>query len=322
MHRPAFVLVLALAVALTAAAPRASAVAPRPRYAAGDFWTYATNLSQAFDLVFDGNTTVTVGELANLTIQGEPVAALEVSLAGGGRFAGNVSGFGTLSGAWTLTGTEHWETGGWKSVRSFLRLTAEGEIPSDPMPIAFTFQVRNETTRRIASDTFAWPIAEGSTGETRARWNVSQNLTIAFEGFPPVSNETAIDADFVTSYRHNGTARITVPAGTFETHRIEESGPEGGVRVRWYADRVGNDVLEEDYNATGGRIASSALRDFRYRAGEPAPPFPWLTAIVAGLVVAAVVLGAGVALRRRGETPTDVWMPPEKDAPPRGPASP
>ncbi|MEK6850938.1 MAG: hypothetical protein AABY30_00205, partial [Candidatus Thermoplasmatota archaeon] len=187
---------------------------------------------------------------------------------------------------------------------------------------SFTIQYVNETTRRVLSDAFPWPIAPGAAGEVRARWNVTQNVTVGFGGAPPESTETRLVAELSTEYRENGTARITVPAGAFDAIRIEERGPEGGVRVHAYAARVGNDVLEEDLNETGGRIATSALKEFRYRAGEPPPPFPWLTVVVVALAVVAAVLGAALVLRRRKREPVEVWMPPEKGSPPEGPRSP
>ena len=322
MRRAGPALLLAAALALTAAAPRASAVLERPTYTTGDFWTYATNVSEAFGLALAGNTTLSVGPVVTISVQGADVAALEVSVEGGGAFAGEVPGFGAISGTWTVAGTEHWETGGWRPVRSFLQLTAEGEIPSDPAPVPFSLQLVNTTTRRVLSDTFPWPVADGASGAVVARWSVTQNATVVFGGFPPESNETTLEADVTTRYLHNGTVSATVPAGTFSVERIEERGPEGGLRVRSFAPRVGNDVLEQDYNETGGLVASSALRAFRYRAGEPAPPFPWLTVLVAVLAAVAGVLGAALALRARRRPRAEVWMPPEKEMPPKGPASP
>jgi len=321
MRRAGPVLLLAALLVLTAAAPRASAVLERPPYATGDFWTYATSISEAFGLTLAGNTTLTVGPAVTISVQGEDVAALEVSVEGGGAFAGEVPGFGAISGTWTVVGTEHWEAVAWRSVRSFLQLTAEGEIPSDPAPVPFSLQLVNTTTRRTLSDTFPWPITDGAAGAIAARWNVTQNATVAFGGFPPESNETTLEADVTIDFLHNGTASVTVPAGTFAAERIEERGPEG-LRVRSFAPRVGNDVLEQDYNETGGLVASSALRAFRYRAGEPAPPFPWLTVLVAVLAAVAVVLAVALALRARRRPPPEVWMPPEKESPPEGPASP
>jgi len=323
MHRVAVALALAAALLLTAAAPRASADLARPAYGAGDFWTYATNLTEAFGLTLTGNTTLTVGPVVTISVQGADVDAVEVAVDGGGDFAGALPFVGNLSGTWTVAGTEHWETTGWRPVRSFLHLTAEGEIPADPAPVPFSLQLVNTTTRAVRDDGFPWPIADGASGAVVERWNVTQNVTVAFGGGPPEWNETVLEADVTTRLLHNGTGSASVAAGTFVVERVEERGPEGGVRVHSFAPRVGNDALEEDYNESGGLVASSSLRAFRYRAGEPAPAFPWLTVLVAVLAAVAAVLGAALALRaRRRRAPEEVWMPPEKESPPKGPASP
>jgi len=314
MRRQVAVLVTSIALVALAIAPRAAAPIERPRYSRGDFWSYATNLTEAFGLRFEGNTTITAGDVVPITVQGEAYDALEASLAGGGTFAGDFPGFGTVAGMWTVTGVDDWETTAWNGVRSFLRLTAEGVLTGGPTPLSFILEFVNTTTRRVTSDTFGWPIHEGTSGDTAAHWNVSLNATFQAQGFPPSWNQTWIDADFVTAYAHNGTERITVPAGTFDAHRIREAGPEGGHRERWYAPRVGADVRQWDYNETGDRLASTELTVFRYAAGVPPPGFPWMYGVLAALAATAIALAA-LAWRKRRRKPVEVWMPPDAGSP-------
>lgn len=321
MRRAFLALLLSLALALVACAPRASAAIPKPRYAAGDFWTYAMSLEQGFGLTFYGNMTMTAGDVRSVDVQGEALQALEMSVEGGGRFNGTFNETLEIAGTWAVTGTEDWETTAWHPVRSFVVLTADATFAGPP-PVSMSFRFVNETTRRITEDAFPWPIAAGASGEVRAHWNITQNVTVQFTGYPPESNETRISADLVTDLAHTGAARITVLAGAFDADRIEETGPEGVRAVRWYAARVGNDVLEEDYNDTGGKVSSLELRSFRYRAGEPTPSFPWLYVIVAVLAVVAVILFGALVLRGRKREPAEVWMPPEKESPPKPGASP
>jgi len=213
-------------------------------------------------------------------------------------------------------GTDWWETEAWKPVRSFVRIVADGELRNGPSTVAVTFELVNETTKRIVSDDWPWPIAAGAAGSLTARWNASENLTVQFQGSPPQSNETRVDATLATNFFAIRTERVTVPAGTFDAEVIREAGPEGGYRMRWYAGRVGNDVREENFNGTGSKVATSELTSYRYAAGEPAPPLPWLPALVAALAVVVVVLLAVVAVRaRRRREPTETWMPPDPDAP-------
>jgi hypothetical protein len=310
------VVVVCLAVVCAALAGRGSATADRPLYARGDSWTYRTNLTETLNLSFSGNTTLEAGDVGDRFVQGEVVSTLELFLSGGGTFAGGFPGFGTVRGNWTIVGTDWWETQAWKPVRSFVRIVADGELRNGPTAIPVTFELVNETTKRIVSDDWPWPIDSGATGSLTARWNASENLTVQFQGSPPQSNETRLDAVLATDFSAVRTEAVTVPAGTFDTEVIREAGPEGGYRMRWYAAKVGNDVREEDFNGTGSMVATSELTAYRYAAGESIPSFPWLPALVAALGVVVVVLLGIVAVRvRLRRQPAEAWMPPDPDAP-------
>ncbi|HEV8595626.1 MAG TPA: hypothetical protein VGR51_08880 [Thermoplasmata archaeon] len=310
MRRELFALLASLATVTAAIAPPAAALVEKPRYTRGDFWRYATNLTEDFGLRLDGNTTVTAGAVRTVAGLNATYEALEMALEGDGSFYGAFPGFGTVTGTWTVTGIDDWETGAWNSVHSFVRLTAQGTLQGGPTPVAFTLEVRNETNRRIATDTFGWPIADGASGETRAEANTSLNVTLQFQGFPPAWNQTWFAGTFGTTHAEQGAETVTVPAGTFVAHRIVEVGPEGGRRERWYSPRVGGDVREWDFNVTGDRVASSELTGFSYVAGAPTPPFPWTYVVLAGLTGAVAVL-AVLALRKRRKKTAEVWMPPE-----------
>lgn len=261
-----------------------------------------------------GNTTAEAGRVGPVDVEGTEVTALEVLASGGGTFSASVEGFGSLSGTWSVTGTEFWEAEGWKAVRSFARIVAEGVIPGTP-PVSVHFELANDTTRVITEDTWRWPIAAGATGSTVERWNATQNLTVQFSGFPAQSNTSTVEGTFTTTFEHLRSERVTVPAGTFDADVIREVLPEGVVRMRWFAPRAGNDVRVEGYNETGDRVTRSELVDYRYVAGIPPPSFPWLTVVLATLAVAAVALGSLLAWRRR-QKPVEVWEPPEPPSSP------
>lgn len=308
MGRGPAALALSVLLVLLAVAPRAAAPIDRPRYTEGDFWTYDTSVTEEFGLGFTGNTTITAGEVVPIDVLGQAYDALELSVSGGGSFTGSFAG-NVVSGTWSVTGVEHWETGAWNGVRSFLRLTAVGTFGS-PTPLSFTLEFVNATSRRVTEDTFPWPIREGASGQTLARWNTSLNVTLLIDGNPPTWNQTWIDGNFTTAHAHNGTARISVPAGTFDTHAVREVGPEGGHRERWFAPRAGADAREWDYNDTGGRVAATELTAYRYAAGIPPPAFPWIYVLLAGLAVAIVILGLVAFWRRK---PVEVWTPPAEE---------
>lgn len=298
---------LAVVLVLVPLAPGTAATIEKPAYARGDTWTYRTTLAESLG-VFDGNMTTTAGDEINLTVQGESVHALELSVDGEGSFSGTFESFGVVRGSWTITGAEHWESQGWEVVRSFVRLSAAGSLEGGPQPVPFTFQLTNETTQRLSGSPPSWPLRSGASVSIPGHWNESLNLSVRIQGGPPQGNTSWIDGDFVTRRLDNGTETVVVPAGTFTADRIEEILPENTHRVRWFSPRAGNDVREEDYNATGDRIALLELSAFRYAAGEPPPPFPWLLALNGALAVSAIVLFCVLLVRRRAVART----PPER----------
>lgn len=319
MRRPGLVLLVFVALVLASFAPAASATLDRPRYATGDFWRYTSSLTEPLGLRFEGSTTLDAGDLVSIDIQGETVSARAFLLSGGGTVVGDFEGLGTIAGEWTVTGTEHWETGEWNSVRSFARITANGVIEGGPAPVPFSLDIVNETTRRILADSWTWPLEPGETGSTTARWNGSQTVTVQFGTFAPETNASSLDGVFTTRFAHVRTETIAVPAGTFEAYVVRVEGPEGGHRLRWLSARAGAAVRQEEFNGSGVGVATTELKEFRYQAGESVP-FPWLLVLVASLAAVAATLGVLLAVRRR--PPPDVWMPPTPEEPTSPPDEP
>jgi len=303
------VAILLVAALLLGSLPTRSTAEAQAPYRVGDYWVYATNLTEDVGLSLDGTSRIEVVRFGSLSVQGSETPIAELLLTGGGTFSGSVAGVGTARGTWSITGTEAWETQGWKSVRSFFRLTVEGELVG-PTPLPFALSVTNETTRRTILDGWTWPAGEGTTGAWSAHWNASQNVTFQIQGAPALRNATWFDGDERIAYAREGRERITVPAGAFETQILREEGPEGGHRLRWYASAVGNDVHQEEFNGSGARVATASLVAYAYAAAAGAPTFPWVLAFNGVLGVTAVALLVAVAVRRRRRH-EEFWMPPE-----------
>lgn len=308
MRRKSLAIVLVLSLAFASLGGRSSAVLSRPAYRVGDFWAYATNLTEDLGLAFDGTSRVEVVRFGSLSVQGSQTPIAELLVTGSGTFSGAAEGIGTVAGTWTITGTEAWETGAWKSVRSFFRLTAEGML-TGPTPLAFTLSVTNDTTRRSLSDDWAWPLEAGTTGSWASHWNASQNITVSVQGVPAAWNASSFDADHSIDYEYVRTETITVPAGAFPAHVLREESPGSGSRLRWYVPDVGNDVRQEEYNETGGRVARAELLDYAYATSFAEPSAPWWLALNAALVGVAIVLLVALAVRRRKRG--DVRIPSE-----------
>lgn len=297
MRGEAVAILLAAAVVL-AARGTSGAEDGDPTYSLGDFWSYATNLTEGQGLAFEGTSRVEVVRFGEMPVQGSNASIAELLVRGGGSFSGTIPRIGTVAGSWSITGTEAWEITRWRSVRSFLRLTAEGELTGGPTPLPFALSLTNDTTRKTISDTGPSPVVEGGAGSWTAHWAGNQNITLGIEGVTSGWNASSFSGNHTIRFTHEGTERVTVRAGPFVTHVIREEGPGGFSRLRWYAPAAGNDVRQEEFSETGALIGSAELLQFRY-AGEREFRIPWLLALNAVLVGIAAVLLVAVAIRVR-----------------------
>lgn len=238
-----------------------------PALRPGDFWAYRTNTSVSAGFSFAGTVTLTVVAREPHTIEGDPLDAYRMSVAGQGTASGTVAtDFGTApaTGQWTFAGEELLETGGMKVVSSVLDLEANGTLHTEPAFLDFRLSVQNTTTLRLLEDGWRLPVDVGDSGEVRARVNFSEDFRL-FYGLPaaPVHSEGLAWQN--VSYVVEAREEVQVPAGRFDAFRVRRTFEDGTSIVSHFSPVAGNDVRSETRNESGS-IGSAELVSYRYQA--------------------------------------------------------
>jgi len=287
-----------LAVGLLAAEAGPAAAVEAPRLAVGDHWTYFTNTTTQDGFRLVGTATFAIDARAVFVLNGRSHDVFRVEVGGSGNASGRVEFEGktySLSGTWTLAGEEFLEVSGLKIVSSYVRLLATGR--TQPLNLALTIRVENTTTFEILDDAWRFPVDAGDVGTLTERLNASEEF-LARAGLSEERSSTNGTGIRTLRYRAEAEERLSVPAGTFDTIRINETWPDGRYTHLYYASAVGNNVRSESFNAIGTKIASTDLESYRYQSTEPSPP-SWLTILESSLIVAAIASAVVVLIVRR-----------------------
>lgn len=287
-----------LAVGLLATEAGPAAAVDAPRLTVGDHWTYFTNTTTQDGFRLVGTATFAIDARAVFALNGRSHDVFQVEVGGSGNVSGRVEFEGntySLSGTWTLAGEEFLEVSGLKIVSSYVRLLANGR--TQPLNLALTIRVENTTTFEILDDTWRFPVDAGDVGTLTERLNASEEF-LARAGLSEERSSTNGTGIRTLRYRAEAEERVSVPAGTFDTVRINETWPDGRYTHLYYASGVGNNVRSESYGATGTKIASTGLVSYRYQSTEPSPP-SWLTILESSFIVAAIASAVVVLIVRR-----------------------
>ncbi|MGQ0797604.1 MAG: TapB family protein [Methanobacteriota archaeon] len=289
---------LLLAVGLLAGVTGPVAAVDAPRLAVGDRWTYFTDTATTDGFRLVGTATFAIDSRDIVVVSGQALDVFRVEVGGSGNASGRVEFEGNvyrLSGTWTLAGEELLEVDGLKVVSSYVRLVASGR--TQPLNLALTIRVENTTTFEILDDAWRFPVHAGDVGTLTERLNTSEDI-LARAGLSEERSSSNATVVRTLRYRAEADERLSVPAGTFDTIRINETTQDGRYTHLYYAPMVGNNVRSESYNATGERIGSTGLASYRYQVLE-LPGLAWPTLLAAGLVVVGIAVPVAVLFVRR-----------------------
>lgn len=296
--RAALPLVVGIAIMLVASGGARAESLERPVLTAGDYWTYATNLTVAGVLFLEGRLTSRVDGQETTDVDGRATDVYRVVLNGSGSARATLAlpaGSLNVSADWLLTGEDFLETTQEKTVRSLYELDVMQKGSSQLL-----FQVQNTTTYGILDDGWRYPLAPGATGSVTMAYNVSQTI------YSSLFNTTVFTGNgtWTVAFSMDAAESVSVPAGVFPAYPIVESWPDGSTSRSLFSANVGNDVRTETFNETHVLTSTSELLAYRYQAAEP-PTFLGLS-LVGWAIVAAAIVAAAVAVtvyvRRKKKT--------------------
>ena len=294
--------IAAVAALLLILAPAVTAhdwTAPKPQYAVGDFWLYRLNSTEAAIFALNGTLNVSVESFGSRVVNGTSVAVVQMLFQGSGvlGWSPELNATEPLDGTWEIQGSESWEASAYKLVHGYLRVEGSGTFSSQP----FSFENVNVTDNVVWNDTWLFPLDDEGSGRIVSNTTYSMWTNASFP--PPIglqSNHTEGGFVHTVNLTTEGLWAPRVPAGIWETLRVNESQEEGYVH-HYYAPAIGGDARTDTFNATGGVVSRLELLAYRYQAAETSPPTPAAdyTLVIVATTAAAAGIVTAIALRRR-----------------------
>jgi hypothetical protein len=310
-RRALAVVALLFAVLLVFSTVRAGSV----ERSKGESWTYEMSTTielMGLEINVSGPLTYEyVGETA-VTLDGAAYSSQEFLV--DGSLTGTIRALGTTLGSAdvAISGTQL-ELFGTMGILEE-DLTTMADLTVGVSVISFTYHFQTET---IVSN--APPILADFDPETTplgSFWteDVLVNTTVkTWENGTLVNTSTDIGTETFQITVAGSTELLEVPAGVFETTRIQVSDEAGNYDVIWWSSEANNAVMHE-VHVNGSQDPSATLTLSSHSSGSTPSVLVYVAVGVTALVVAIIVLALVLMRRRRLETSEQ--RPAEDDTPP------
>jgi hypothetical protein len=301
-------LVAAVLLAAPARAPLPGAMSA-PEWTVGDSWEYRFNTSFSDIVWFNGTVRTEIVGVENRTVRGVAQDAYVVDTTGSGAVDAQ-----DVNGTWDLVGEQVITVRTRTVVRNLLRLDAEGT--TGPFNLPFVIQWTNRTENLVVRNDWSYPVPLGFAGRVSFNASFDERVYVQFGTNGNWTNTTfETEVDFGVSLQR--TDVVAVPAGSFETFVIAETGPDGSTERFDYAPAAGNNARTQAFNGSGREVARTELVSYRYRAAGAGGTIDlWIVA--AGVLVAAAAAVAVAWLVTRQRRRERQYTPPSIRDPPTG----
>ena len=270
----AVLIVFSLALPLALLLPTAAPPAPRPRaltssdlptWLVGDTWTFATHVvtrngpnwtsawnnltflvTQRFEAIQDG----TFRYLYNSSTTGDLAAEGDASMPPFGTIHYTLASNSVRGYAWN----ERSDLALVKTNETFVG-TGTANLPLFGVrPLTASGNVT--TVNRPPEEDFDFPIEIGDAWRVTSTLNTTGNARLVIHmpvGFNDIVINQPLNGDAPLDANYSATVReiVIVPAGSFETFRIQSMASGGTSAERWYAPNASNYVKLEMHNASG-----------------------------------------------------------------------
>jgi hypothetical protein len=277
-----------------------------PQFVEGDTWTYSADMTEQSTIDMIGTIDMEIVGENTITVGSSSYSAVENAVSGAGTFSGTLLAM-PVSGNWTMTGTEYWDTQSNERVSTSLTSEMDGTVNTGMglANLSVTSTVTTET--EIVSDGWEHPIDVGQTGTVQV--NLFYNLTVLIDiqGMGPMAIYDEVQAPSVINYECTEKTTITVEAGTYQVYLVEITNGDGSKEVNFYLPQAGAGAWIERYDPSGAKIGDYMLQSFSYRGpDEPTPTYLglsleyWILIAVAGITIGILSI-AWFLLKRKEE---------------------
>jgi hypothetical protein len=244
-----------------------------------------------------------VGE-SSISVGSSSYSAIENAVSGEGTFSGTLLDM-PVSGNWTMTGTEYWDTESNERVSTSITSEMDGTVNTG-MGLANLSVISTVTTEtEIISDGWQHPIDVGHTGTVQVNLSYNSTVLIDIQGMGPMAIYNEVQTPSVINYECPKKAKITVEAGTYDVYQVEITNGDGSKEINFHLPEAGAGAWIERYDPSGEKIGDYMLQSFSYQGpDEPTATYlglpleHWILIAVAGITIAILSI-AWFLMRRK-----------------------
>lgn len=294
--------VVGLMVTLLAIPAVVSAEITVPEFEAGDRWTYGVDLGlSGMDL--NGDWTFEVQ--GKKTISGYDV--YDISLEGDGSVTMEIQGIGTATMDFTMDGYNYMRTSDLASVKENISIHMSTSI----LGIELSIDMYTERLYSPPMNEFGYPLDVGDEWTSASSVTTTSAFVTTTGG--NTTSETMTDTESESlSFKCESEESVSVPAGNFQSLKVNQSEDGGGYSYYYISDEVGFYTKSEVYEEDGELEMAMQLKSYSYGAGQDAfsiMDYWWLMILI---IIVVVTLAAVASLRSRRSKEEYPPPPPEQ----------
>jgi hypothetical protein len=275
-----------------------------PHFVEGDSWTYSADMTVQSTIDMVGTIDMEIVGESSISVGSSSYSAIENAVSGEGTFSGTLLDM-PVSGNWTMTGTEYWDTESNERVSTSITSEMDGTVNTG-MGLANLSVISTVTTEtEIISDGWQHPIDVGHTGTVQVNLSYNSTVLIDIQGMGPMAIYNEVQTPSVINYECPKKAKITVEAGTYDVYQVEITNGDGSKEINFHLPEAGAGAWIERYDPSGEKIGDYMLQSFSYQGpDEPTATYlglpleHWILIAVAGITIAILSI-AWFLMRRK-----------------------
>lgn len=271
----------------------------RPQWQIGDWWKFNIEISGQANLV-GTYTYAVVNDDINISQNEQKFNCYQLDTSAEGTLSGEIDG-NEIAGTWTITEQQYYTKldQSWVAVHSTYQETftiKDGDPGATRISLVQDEKIMSTTTIKTtynppfeANKGFPLTVGESwfasttetTTTQTEANWNLESKT----------ESET-----YTKTFSVLRKESITLPIGEIETYVVKMTEPDGAYSETYYSPKVGFDVKQIDYDATGTIQTTMELLDCNYPTAEDSQEHLFNTEILQIFIILAITAVAAIAV--------------------------